>query len=391
VSLSAARAALLLLDAGLKTALVRRADALAAGAERRLQRQMALAAGLVVVLLLAGAALAVARGWLSEGTAWLLVASVAAYLGSHAALLPGLVRLERQGRFGAVGRAEAAGTLLEFVAPALLLALGVATLPALAVGVLAGRALRAVLVATAARGVLIDTAMRTQAGTGLWRESLPLQGVVLLSMVRDTLHLWLLAPWFGAAWAGAYAFALMAGMLASQIVVGALARVALPALRPLSPRQRLRWAVRSLRRLGWIVLPPLALLAPAVAAVDGLWLQGRWHDATTVLPWLVVRMVVALPLAVFGPWLLVAAAPAASLRVHARWTLGETAAAVAALALAGPIGLAWVWAGGALLGLGLYAQALRAAGVDLSLWAGLLLRRRGRRRPTPAAMALKES
>jgi O-antigen/teichoic acid export membrane protein len=376
VALTAARASLLLLDAGLKTALVRRADALAAAGQRLLQRATAVAASLLV----AGVALA---AWMAP-LAWLpapglTVLAVAAYLLSHTLLLPAIVQLERQGHFGAVGRAEALGTLIEFGAPALLMALGVAPLPALSFGLVVGRLLRAGLLVHAVR----STSVREQPGAeqavrapdaGLLREGLQLQGVALLSMARDTLHLWLLGPWFGAHWAGAYAFAMMACMVASQALVSLAARVALPALRPLSPAARLDVAGRALRLLAMVVLPPLAVLA-LLPWWGAPWLGERWDTALALLPALVLRVVITAPLAVLSPWLLVQAKPAVSLRVHAIWTAAETLATVAALAALGPTGLAWVWPLGGVLGLVLCVRALRAHGVSLAPLPAMLLRR----------------
>jgi O-antigen/teichoic acid export membrane protein len=371
-ALAAARAALLVLDGGLKTALVRRDAALAPAAESHLRRVLAL----VATALVAAAALAAWRAWPPLNAAPsppLVLVSLGAYLLPHAALLPALVRLERAGRFDAVGRAEGAGTLIEFGAPALLLLAGAAALPALAWGVVVGRVVRAAILVQAARGLDSDTPAQGS-NAKLWREGLQLQAVALLSMLRDTLHLWLVGPWFGAAWAGAYAFAMMACMVASQALVGLVARVALPALRALPPEARHAHVGRALRLLGLLVLPPLLLLAllPAWGAPG---LEARWPGAMGVLPALVLRVLLTLPLALLGPWLLVAAPPRVTLQVHARWTLAETAAATLALATLGAAGLAWVWPLGGVLGLCLYARALHTSGVPLAPLLPWLLRR----------------
>ena len=376
LALTAARASLLLLDAGLKTALVRRAEALAVGGERLLQR----ATGVAAAVLVAGVALAAAEAppaWIPAPG--LTVLAVAAYLLSHTLLLPAIVKLERQGDFGSVGRAEAAGTVIEFGAPALLMAMSLPAMPALAMGLVVGRLVRAGLLVHAARwastaGQAVSDGAILTPDARLLREGLQLQGVALLSMARDTLHLWLVGPWFGAHWAGAYAFAMMACMVASQALVSLAARVALPALRPLTAAARLEVAGRALRLLALAVLPPLAVLA-LMPWWGAAWLGAEWHTALALLPALVLRVVVASPLALLGPWLLVVASPAASLRVHAIWTAAETAATVAALAALGPSGLAWIWPLGGVLGLALYLRALRAHGVSLALLPAIVLRR----------------
>lgn len=379
LALAAARAGQLVLDAGLKTALVRRETSLAMAHERRIQAFIGSAAAALVLLTAGGLELVRWTGWADLPAPGFLLFSVATYLLSYALLLPSLVRLERAGRFDHVGRAEAAGTLLEFGAPALLLMAGVSAVPALGVGVCAGRFVRAALLmipaqdpATVAEGPGV-----TLRGTALHRDGLLLQAAGLLSMARDTLHLWLVGPWFGAAWAGAYAFAMMACMIASQALVALAARVALPALRPLTPQARLETVVRALRLLALLVVPPLILLAllPTLQSTMGMsWPGEQWHDALALLPALVLRVLLTLPLALFAPWLLVVAEPAQSLRVHGRWTLVEAGAAAAALAWIGPQGLAWVWPAGGALGLWLYVRALRHSGVSLVLLPSMLLR-----------------
>jgi O-antigen/teichoic acid export membrane protein len=388
LALSAARAALLLVDAGIKTALVRRHAALRPGEASRLQRLVAAAA----LLLSAAGALALAllwgRGQLAAGPAVLTGVSVAAYLLSHALLLPALVRLERAGRFDVVGRAEGLGILLEFALPVLLA--GLSAWQALAAGVMAGRLVRAGWIVWAVEGrpetvSATATAAAVAPDQALWRDALPVQGMAALSMVRDQVHLWLVGPWFGIAWAGAYAFALLACALASQVVVATVARVALPALRPLGPARRALRAARGLRRLLLLTLPLLAATVPLVVwANSGLW-DERWSQALQVLPGLVLRMVLALPLAVMAPWLLVAAPTPVAFGVTLRWTGIELVLAVVALALLGPVGLAWSWALGGAIGTWLHARALRPHG--LRYFMAALWRSRPPRRPLPGPMA----
>lgn len=369
LALGAGRAAMLLVDGGFKSALVRHAQGLSAAAERRLTRWVMLAALGLAGLCVATAVATTAAGLAAAADATLVAVSVLSYLLSHALSLVALARLERSGRFDHVGRAEGAGTVLEFALPAALIAAGLAVLPALMVGVVLGRLTRTVW--------LLQGAARTPKAPGAgaealpWREGLTLQGIAGLSMLRDQVHLWLVAPWFGAVWAGAYAFGLMACALASQVLVATVARVAMPALRPLSPRRRALRAARSLRRLALLSLPLLALTLPALHWADAQLWAGRWQLAVDLLPGLMLRMALGLPLAVLSPWLLVAVAPRAAARTHLHWTVAELALALLLLLLLGPGGLAVSWAVGGAIGTVLFARALRPHGLAW-FWAALL-------------------
>lgn len=378
LALAAGRAAMLLIDGGLKAALVRHAQSLQAQASARLTRGVLAAA--VALSALAGTVAAwVHQQGLAEGSAAGLVAlAVATYLLSHAVALTALARLERAGRFDWVGRVEGGATVLEFALPALLLASGLGWAWALALGLVVGRGARAAGLVWAAWQVAEPE--RSGLSRPPWRDGLAMQAIAALAMLRDQMHLWLVAPWFGALWAGAYAFALLACALASQVVVATVARVAVPALRPLSPRRRARRASRSLRRLALWTLPLLLLTWPVLHWADAQLWGHQWHRALELLPGLLLRMVTALPLAVLGPWLAVAVPSASAAALHARWTAAEVLLAVAALAWLGPLGLAVSWALGGALGTLLFLHALRphGAGVFLgSLWRG---RHQGRRR-----------
>lgn len=387
IALGAGRAAMLLVDGGFKAALVRHPLELSAGAGRRLTRLMGMAALLLSALAACAASLAVALGSAGAADATLVAASVICYLLSHAVSLVVLARLERGGRFDLVARAEGGATVLEFAMPAVLMAAGLDVPAALVAGVVAGRLGRAVWLLACARHAMPDPLVpRTLSGESLpWRDGLVLQGIAGLAMVRDQIHLWLVGPWFGATWAGAYAFGLMACALASQVLVATVARVAVPALRPLSPVRRALRAARGLRRLALVTLPLLILAVPVLQAADTWLWDGRWQLAMSLLPGLVLRMALGLPLAVLAPWLLVTVTPQAAARVHLQWTLAEVLLAIVALALLGPAGLAVAWAVGGALGTAWFALALRPHGLAWFLRA-LVRTSQARARPRPALL-----
>lgn len=351
LALALARAGLLLLDGGLKTALVRR-DALPnAVTMRRLQR---LSAAIAIGLTAAVAAMAFllsAQGRLAQGPAVLLAAYVSAYLLAYPPLFDALARLERAQRFAPVGHAEGASVALEFALPALLIAAGLPWWVAFSLAVGLARTLRTAWIARAARDLPNEAAADDGLPTrGLLAEGAGVQAVAGLSMLRDQMHLWLLAPWFGAAWAGTYTMALTACALIMQVSVTTVARVTLPSLRATAVVEQWPAVLARTRWLAIGTLPPLMLLPAWVAQADALWWGGRWQDAVLLLPWLALRMVPGVATTTLGAWLLVVQGPWRAARAHAAWTGIEAALAAVLLLVVGPLGLAMAlgcsaWAG----------------------------------------------
>jgi O-antigen/teichoic acid export membrane protein len=353
-ALAIARACLLLLDGGLKTALVRRAAWPDPRTLRHLQRLcLVLAAALVI----AGGVSAWwfwSAGRLQAGEAILYAAYLAAYLLPYPPLFGALARLERAQSFGAVGRAEGLSVALEFSLPAAAMALGLPYWLAFAIAVCAARIVRSGWIIVAARGVVGEVAQGASGSpAALLREGAGVQAIAALSMVRDQMHLWLVAPWFGASWAGMYGFALTACALASQAFVQTAARVALPALRHADRDEQWPMVLLQVRRLAAVVLPALALLPAWLARADAQLWDGRWHEAIALVPWFCLRMVAGVATTSLGAWLLVSRTPWAAARTHAAWTSIEVAVAVCGLLLFGPQGL--------------------AIGSAASAWAGVLL------------------
>ncbi|MDT7838929.1 hypothetical protein [Aquabacterium sp. OR-4] len=352
MALAAGRCALLLLDGGLKTVLVRQPQDPDTQTWRTLERGCAAAAlGLTVVLAAALAGLA-AAGVIATTAAALLVIYPAAYLLSYPALLPALARLERSGRFGALGRVEGITALVELVLPALLMACGLAWWLSFCVAAVLARSWRTWQTRAVERAIgPLPAQAQAQAqapvavpsageARRLLRAGLAQQAVFALAMLRDLTHVWLLGPWFGKAWVGQYALAHSASALVCQPLVLGATRMLLPELRTLAPAQRRQRVMQQISGLCMASLPPMLLLPLALASADAWLGAGKWADARALLPWLGLRLVGGVVATVLGTWLCVQAAPWAATRAHARWTLVEIVGALAGLALGGPPGLA---------------------------------------------------
>lgn len=345
-ALALAKGVAMLLDGGLKAALIRHEHAADAALLARLRRALLGAGAGTVIAIAAVMAWRWQQGRSDGGTALLMTVYPAAYLLSMPWLLGPLSQLERAQRFGRVGRSEAAALLLEFVAPAGLIALGMTAITAFAVSVVLARVLRLLWLHQAgdalaqAQPVPQAPAPQALALRRLLGAGLGLQAITALALLRDMSHLWLVGPWFGRDWAGQYALAMTVCALATQAAAQTMARVAVPELRACAPDQRWARVLGQSRQLAIWTLPPLALLPLWFALADTHWWAQRWQPAGLLLPWLCGRMVAGVATTTLGAWLSVARSPWHAARAHGVWTLAELVAALAACQAFGAPGLA---------------------------------------------------
>jgi O-antigen/teichoic acid export membrane protein len=358
MALLLARAGQMLLDGGLRVALLRTTDWPAASVLQRLQSHTVLAAGVGVALLaLLLAGLHRAFG-LDAHAALLLTACAAAYWLCHPWAWLASARLERHGRLASVGRAEAAATLVEFALPALLMLASCPALPALAAACGGGRLLRVLWLRHAASQLPAPTDAGSDESAGrLVRDGLGFQLVVGISLLRDNVHLWLLAPLAGDRGTGQFAFALLAGQLATQLFVPVVTRWLLPQLPARTTAQRSALVQQSLLWVSIPVLPLLATSALLMGWLDAVLWSHQWQLAAQLMPWLALRLALGLPVALLGTWMLVERSPQQAARWHARWTLLECALALVGLWIAGAQGMAIASAFSLLPGLWWFLQA----------------------------------
>lgn len=366
------------LDGGLKIALVKHHEAVAPGGLRALFIGSA-TAGLTAALLLAGTVFALSSvGLLEPGNALFFVAYGSAYFLTYPFLFIPLAQLERRQHFTPVAWAEMLGVTIEYGLPALLWLWVAPGFWSFVLAAWVGRSLRTGLVLAAAS----DRAWLTHAAPPRWRESkalllegLGLQMAVSLSLLRDSIHLLLVGPWFGKEWAGLYAWAIQMVTVASQVFVQTATRVALPALRLMHGTDA-RWKA-TLTQIAWLTIvtaPPLVFLTDIAGAVNTALFESKWTVALGLLPFVVVRMLPSMVTTPLGSLVLADRSARAYAIANAIWTAGEVVVAALMLWLYGPIGLAWSMAFMAWLGVACFVHQLAAPARFISLLPPLLFR-----------------
>ncbi len=386
-ALTIAKFGTILLDGGLKTALIKHGEAVGTGVQRALFLGSSAAALGILVLLWAGLAALHALDKVEPDTAVFFALYAAAYFTTYPLVIVPLAELERSQRYAPVAWSEALSVALEYGLPALLWTLVAPGFWSFVVAAWIARALRSVLVLAAAEAL---PWLRAGAGAdwrgmrGLFLEGLGLQLAVSLSMLRDSLHLVLVGPWFGKEWLGLYAWALQLTGAASQVFALTASRLSLPALR-LTAGSATRWQA-ALTQIAWLTLltaPPLVFLTPAAAVINETLFSAKWTQALSLVPFLVARMLPGLATTPLG-YLVLAERDARSYALaNAVWTGAEIAAAIVLLAWIGPRGLAWsysfmAWVGvlafvGRLPGPAALGSLLRALLLRPALWLALAL------------------
>jgi len=377
-ALTLAKFGTILLDGGLKTALIKHPVEV----DARVQRALFLgssAAALAILALVCGGLLALhALGQVDGATAAFLGLYGAAYFTTYPLVIVPLAELERTQRYAPVAWSESVAIVLEYGLPALLWTTVAPGFWSFVVCAWLARALRSAVVLAAARQrpwLRRATAADWGGMRALFLEGLGLQLAVSVCLLRDSLHLVLVGPWFGREWVGLYAWALQLCAAASQVFALTAARVALPALR-LTEGSAVRWQA-ALTQVAWLTLltaPPLVFLTPAAAVVNETLFGGKWSAALALVPLLVARMLPGLATTPLGALLLAERGARSYALANAAWTAAEVIAAVVLLAWVGPRGLAWSYSFMAWFGVLMLVGRLPGPAAMGALLAPLLLR-----------------
>jgi O-antigen/teichoic acid export membrane protein len=207
------------------------------------------------------------------------------------------------------------------------------------------------------------------------RKGLGIQAGGAGALVRDNLHVLLVVPFFGKAWAGYYTWGYQLGLVLSQAFVQVSSRISLPLLAQATSFEE-RWRI-CLDQARWMMIFTGPLLVAGLAVISPIDLQffgGKWAPAIGLLPFLFLRMVGGAAITPVGNLLPVQSGSRAFARVALQWTALEAAAAAALLAAAGPAGLAYSGAAGVWIGILLFLRPLnrdtwaRFADILRELW-----------------------
>lgn len=377
-ALSIAKFGGMLLDGGLKIALIKHEIPPSGGVLRALH----LGSRTVSLVGLIGLSLVFASlvqfKTLDAETAMFFVGYAAAYFLTYPFLFIPLAQLERALQFSTVAKVEAVSISIEYALPALLWVFVDAGFWTFVVSVWIARGFRAAAVLLVSSDKLWLTrqfAPQWQDSKALLSEGFALQMAVLVSMLRDSLHLLMVGPFFGKDWAGYYAWAMQLCAVTSQVFVQTAMRVALPSLRGMQTSEA-RWQ-STLTQMVWLTIctaPPLVFLVDMASAANVALFDAKWGVALMILPYFVIRMLPSLGTTPMGALILADKGAKTFAIANVQWTLGEIVVAAACLYLYGPYGLAISSAFMAWFGLYVFSRPLLGKAQFMQLLAALIIR-----------------
>jgi O-antigen/teichoic acid export membrane protein len=298
------------------------------------------------------------------------------YLVSYPFVAVPTALLERRLRYSRIAWIETVGVVAERASPALFLSAGGFGMESFVIGAALGRGGRVLLLALAhpVRPAW-PSWNRLQGLVPVVRKGLGIQAGSAGALVRDNLHVLLVVPLFGKAWAGYYTWGYQLGLVLSQAFVQVSSRISLPLLAQASSFEE-RWRIcRDQARWMMIFTGPLLVAGLAVISpIDRHLLGGKWAPAIGLLPFLFLRMVGGSAMTPVGNLLPIQSGSKAFARAALRWTALEAVAAAVLLATAGPAGLAYSGAIGVWVGIFLFLRVLdrdpwtRLGGILREVW-----------------------
>jgi O-antigen/teichoic acid export membrane protein len=359
-ALAVGNLAILVLDGGIRTSIIKHATALTRAEESELLKFMLAFSALLLLAVLFGQT-AVGHFYPAASTQTGFVAAFAAvYLVTYPWIGLSTAGLERSLAYSSIAWIESIGIVLERAAPAVFMLFGNLRLSAFVLGLALGRALRIILLARLHRvGFTRNVGASSAVVRSLLKEGLWFQAGGAASLIRDNLHVIVVGPLFGALWVGYYAWALQLCMLASQVFVQISARVSL-SVTARSTQFSERWSTvaRQLAMLTAMTAPILTAVIIVAPNMDHLFFADKWHSALILLPLLCARMIPGIACAPSGALLLVERGARIYAMALWAWTAVEVAAAYGAVMLFGTFGLAISYSLAAWFGVFVLARGL---------------------------------
>ena len=298
------------------------------------------------------------------------------YLVSYPFVAVPTALLERQLRYRRIAWIETVGVVTERASPALVLTAGGFGMESFVIGAALGRGGRAVLLFLAHPVRPVWPSWNLVRGLfPVVRKGLGIQAGGAAALVRDNLHVLLVVPFFGKAWAGYYTWGYQLSYVLSQAFVQVSSRISLPLLAQAASFEE-RWRI-CLDQARWMMIFTGPLLVAGLAVISPIDLHlfgGKWAPAIGLLPFLFLRMVGGAAMTPVGNLLPVQSGSKAFARAALQWTALEAGAAAVLLAVAGPAGLAYSGAAGVWIGIFLFLRPLhrdpwaRLADILRELW-----------------------
>lgn len=341
------------------------------------------AVGLSLALFLAEPAIVSVKPSMADKYSFLARYAVAHLLSFPLTVIPTAL-LERGFRYRRIAIIESTALVLERALPAIFMLAFAVGLDSFVWSIAIGRLFRVCVlflthpVRPTMPTVPIVRALRSVFSEGVW-----LQLASIVALARDNLHVLAVGPMFGDMWIGYYAWGLQLCMMASQAFVQVSGRIALPIFaRETVPARRWAHCVLQIEWLTIATAPVLCALLVVMPRIDAEWFHGKWAPALPLLVLLFLRMLPGVATTPLAALAIVQGRARAFARVNLLWTVVEVAAAVAALELVGPHGLAWSWAVVIWLGLwqlgtavgdGRFSTLVRPVLMRPSLWFGIAM------------------
>jgi O-antigen/teichoic acid export membrane protein len=366
-ALAVGNLAVLVLDGGIKTSIIKHTTALNREEESSLLTLMLGFSAILLIVLFGGQRL---LGHVYPGAASqteFVAAFAAVYLITYPWIGLSTASLERQLSYGQLAWIESIGIVVERGVPAAFLVTTGLGLWSFVVGLALGRIARIVFLHRLHRVSVGTQFMKTSTLVRrLIREGLAFQLGGAASLIRDNLHVIVVGPLYGTLWVGYYAWGLQLCTIASQVFVQIAARVSLSVTaRALDFPSR--WAIitQQIALLTAATAPILAALVLSAATVDYYFFAGKWQPALAILPFLCARMIPGIASTPVGTLLLVERGSARYARALWLWTGFELAVGYTAVKLLGPLGLAVSYSVAAWFGVRLLLREFRSHSLSL--------------------------
>jgi O-antigen/teichoic acid export membrane protein len=345
-ALAVGNLAVLILDGGVRTSIIKHKTALSVDDESSLLLLMMAFSAILLAALYAGQSLLMHFYPVVKDQVVFVSSFAAVFLLTYPWIGLATASLERQLQYSKLAWTESVAIILERGAPALFLMFTKFGLGSFVIGLLLGRLTRLMLLGRLHR---IRWAWRVRGDVNMIRrllsEGFAFQVGGAASLIRDNAHVIIVGPLFGALWVGYYAWGYQLCTIASQAFVQISARVSLPVTAQASNFAN-RWTTitTQIALLTVATAPILAAVLLMTPTLDHNLFADKWSVALTMLPLFCARMIAGIAITPVGILLLVEKGAKRFAGALWIWTAIELLGAYVALKALGPTGMALSYA-----------------------------------------------